>query len=97
MRKPPYVSHYLVLSDLIEGIEPRQFSDEITYFTSRIENIKLDLVGAGLLFDDDAVQKTKYSYYKPYVLIDSPENVKKAKELLECYCTPQVKAFLGIE
>lgn len=94
MKKPPFISHYLVLNDLIEGVNVREYSDNIVYMTARIENIKNDLVNQGLKFDENAKAKSRYSTYKPYVLIRSEENIRRAKELLERYRTPKVKAFL---
>ena len=41
IKKPPFLSHYLVLRDLIDGVDVRSKNDSIFYFTSRIENIKL--------------------------------------------------------
>lgn len=57
MKKPSYVSHYLVLSDLIKGIDVREKVDFICYLTSRIENIKADLVKEGIEFQDDISAK----------------------------------------
>jgi len=92
--KPPFVSHYLVLLDLIAGKDVRMYSDNIYYLTSRIENIKLDLVKEGLEFIEDVKKETSYSYYKPYILVPSDSNITKAKELLERYKTKEVLEFL---
>lgn len=93
--KPPYISHYLVLKDLIAGIDPRQYNGRIRYFTSRIENIKCDLKDKGLQFDEEATAFGTYAHYKPYVLIQNAENLKHAKALLEIYETPKVLEFLS--
>ncbi len=94
MKKPPYTSHYLVLNDLIKGIDVRQHSDSVFYLCGRIENIKNDLVKEGLRFDEEAIAYSKYSHYKPYILKTNKENIKHAEELLKRYATPQVLAFL---
>jgi len=94
-KKPNFISHYLVLKDLISGVDVRQFSDHIVYLTSRIENIKNELCNRGLLFDEYAIAYTKLSHYKPYVLIQTEANIKLAKELLEQYKTEKVSNFLS--
>ena len=93
MKKPPYISHYLVLRDLLNGVDVRQYSDSVHYLTSRIENIKNDLVKQGLEFDEAAIAKSKYSHYKPYILIRTEENLKRAEKLLKRYGTANVLRF----
>jgi len=93
MRKPPFVSHFLVLRDLIQDIDVRRYSDTVEYLTSRIENIKCDLVKRGLEFEEEN-RETKYSFYKPYRLIRTAKNMALAEELLEEYYTEKVEAFL---
>jgi len=93
MKKPPYISHYLILKDLINDIDVRQYNDSIRYLTSRIENIKRDFVKYGLQFEE-TMKPTTYSYYKPYTLTNDKHNIQKAKELLKVYHTHQVKKFL---
>lgn len=94
MKKPPYVSHYLVLNDLLEGVDVRQYSDTVVYLTSRIENIKRDLVLEDIEFIENITRESKYSTYKPYILNPTIENIKKANELLEQYSTDEVLQFL---
>ncbi len=94
LKKPNFLSHYLVLSDLIRGEDVRQKSDTIFYFTSRIENIKLDLVKHGVEFIEDATKETAFSFYKPYLLKPSKENLERAQKLLERYETLEVLEFL---
>lgn len=94
--KPRFVSHYLVLIDLLAGKDVRMYSDSIYYLTARIENIKLDLVKQGLKFIEDVKKETSYSYYKPYILVPSDDNIKKAKELMAGYGTKEVLEFLEI-
>lgn len=94
MSKPHFTSHYLVLNDLIRGVDVRQHSDSVVYLCSRIENIKNDLVKQGLHFDEDAVAYSRYSHYKPYILQNDSENMKRAEELLKQYATTKVLAFL---
>lgn len=95
MSKPNYVSHYLVLKDLIDGIDPRQYNDITRYLTSRIENIKCDLKEYGLMFDENAVAHSTYSTYKPYILLNNEANTKRAKTLLSTYYTRAVEVFLN--
>lgn len=94
MKKPPLVSHYLILRDLINGIDVRTYSDIVIYLTSRIENIKVDLVKNGIQFIEDITRESKYSTYKPYILYPSEENIQKAKKLLKTYETKEVLLFL---
>lgn len=94
-KKPNYISHYLVLRDLIAGIDVRAVSDSIHYLTSRIENIKCDFVSEGILFDEEAAAESKFSSYKPYVLIRTESNIANAKKLLERYSTEAVLNFLA--
>lgn len=94
MSKPHFTSHYLVLNDLIKGVDVRQHSDSVVYLCSRIENVKNDLVKQGLQFDEDAIAKSRYSHYKPYVLKTDRENMELAEEILKKYSTAKVLAFL---
>ena len=95
MKKPPYVSHYLVLKDLIAGADVRVKSDTIFYLTSRIENIKLDLVKDGIEFIEDISKETTYSHYKPYLLVPSKSNLNKANKILKRYETKKVLDFIS--
>lgn len=97
MRKPPYISHYLVLKDLIAGVDVRIYSDTIVYLTSRIENIKMDLLKDGVQFIDDISKESKYSYYKPYILLPTKENIIIAEEVLIKYATSEVLDFLEVK
>jgi len=94
MKKPPFTSHYLVLVDLLAGVDVREKSDIIFYLTSRIENIKVDLKKEGIEFIEDISKESTYSTYKPYILLPSDENIKRAKELLKRYSTDKVLSFL---
>jgi len=96
LKKPPFTSHYLVLKDLIAGVDVRQYSDVVHYLTSRIENIKNDFVNQGLLFYEDAKEKSRYSYYKPYLLIQSKANIDLAEQILKRYKTDKVIEFLEV-
>ena len=97
MQKPHKVAHYLVLKDLIDGVDVRKYSDIVVYLTSRIENIKVDLVKDGIKFIDRITRASKYSTYKPYILYPSLENIQKAKILLEQYGTDEVLKFLELQ
>ena len=94
MRKPRFISHYLVLNDLLNNIDVRKNSDTVVYLTSRIENIKMDLVKSGIEFIEDVSRESRYSYYKPYILQPTAENLSKAKKLLASYATDEVLSFL---
>jgi len=93
-KKPAFVSHYLVLSDLIAGIDVRQYPDMLHYNTSRIENIKNDLVKEGIQFDEDAKALSRFSYYKPYIIIRTKENLELAEQVLKRFATDKVMEFL---
>ena len=97
-KKPKFISHYLVLRDLLAGKDPRQYSDVHRYLTSRIENIKCDFVRKhGLKFDETAQAHTTYAHYKPYILLRDKENIKRAKKLLAALETDEIKRFLGLK
>lgn len=97
MKKPSYLSHYLILKDLIDGVDVRQHSDTVVYLTARIENIKVDLVKNGIEFIEDITRTSRYSTYKPYILYPSLENINKAKKLLEQYTTDDILKFLELK
>jgi len=94
IRKPRFISHYLVLRDILRGKDVRRYSSEIEYLTSRIENIKLWLSKQGLVFEEDARAMGRYSFYKPYRLVLSIENFSRAYALLEKLESDKIKAFL---
>ena len=96
MKKPPYISHYLVLKDLINKVDVRRFNDSIVYLVSRIENIKLWLKSRGIKFVENATSSSRFATYKPYILIDSEGNMKRAKELLEELETPEILTFIAL-
>ena len=96
IKKPPFISHYLVLRDLIDGVDVRSKNDSIFYFTSRIENIKLYLKEIGLQFDENAKAYSTFSDYKPYVLIQNELNIKRAYELLEKFESKEILEFIEI-
>jgi len=94
IKKPPFVSHYLVLSDLLNNIDVRVKSDAVHYLTGRIENIKLDLKKQGIEFIEDVTKQSKFATYKPYILLPTSDNIDKAKKLLDRYATDEVLSFL---
>jgi len=94
MRKPAYISHYLVLRDLIDGVDVRRNSDTIVYLCSRIENVKCDLIKEGLRFDEEVRTNSTYSIYKPYILDRDDDNMKLAEKLLRRYATDKVMYFI---
>ena len=96
IKKPPFISHYLVLRDLIDGVDVRSKNDNIFYFTSRIENIKLYLKEIGLQFDENAKAYSTFSDYKPYVLIQNELNIKRAYEILDRFESKEILEFIEI-
>ena len=94
IKKPPFISHYLVLRDLIDGVDVRSKNDNIFYFTSRIENIKLYLKEIGLQFDENAKAYSTFSDYKPYVLMQNESNIKKAYEILDRFESKEILEFI---
>lgn len=94
-KKPKSISKYLVLKDLIEGIDVRAKVDFIYYLTSRIENIKSELVNEGIEFQEDVTKYTTYSHYKPYLLVPSISNIRRAEALLNRYETKEILEFLS--
>ena len=94
IRKPPFLSHYLVLRDLLDGVDVREKNDVIFYLTSRIENNKCDLVKDGIEFIEDISKETTYSHYKPYILKPTENNIFKAKKLLDRFTSKEVLNFL---
>ena len=96
IKKPPFISHYLVLRDLIDGVDVRSKNDSIFYFTSRIENIKLYLKEIGLQFDENAKAYSTFSDYKPYVLIQNELNIKRAYEILDRFESKEILEFIEI-
>jgi len=94
MKKPRFISHYLVLDDLLKNVDVRSKSDIIYYLTSRIENIKVDLKKEGIEFIENISKESTHSIYKPYVLLPTDENIYRAKELLKRYSTDKVLSFL---
>ena len=96
IKNPPFISHYLVLRDLIDGVDVRSKNDNIFYFTSRIENIKLYLKEIGLQFDENAKAYSTFSDYKPYVLIQNELNIKRAYEILDRFESKEILEFIEI-
>lgn len=96
IKKPPFISHYLVLRDLIDGVDVRSKNDSIFYFTSRIENIKLYLKEVGLQFDENAKAYSTFSDYKPYVLMQNESNIKRAYEILDRLESKEILDFIEI-
>ena len=90
MKKPPYISHYLVLKDLINKVDVRRVNDSIVYLVSRIENIKLWLKSRGIEFIENATSNSRFATYKPYILVDNEVNMKRAKELLKGFEPPLI-------
>jgi hypothetical protein len=84
MRKPAHLSHYLIITSLINE-EPVSTKDSQVFYTSRIENIITEFRDAGILFQEDAKATSKYSWYKPYILVQSDENLLNAIALQNRY------------
>lgn len=94
MSKPHFISQYLVLRDIIEGIDVRAVDAKKVYLTSRIENIKVEFKKHGLRFKEKAKEDSTYADYKLYILIQDEANMALAQELLEKYATPKVLFFI---
>lgn len=90
MSKLPYESHYLAITALIEGrpLNGKNGYDE--FRCSRMSNIISDFRRDGLLIDEKAIARSSYSHFKPYRLIQSADNLQRAKEIQEKY-----KSLLG--
>lgn len=84
MRKPVHLSHYLIITSLINE-EPVSTKDSQVFYTSRIENIITEFRDAGILFQEDAKATSKYSWYKPYKLVQTDENLLNAIALQNSY------------
>jgi hypothetical protein len=75
MRKPKHISHYLIITSLINE-EPVSTKDSQMFYTARIENIITEFRDAGILFQEDAKAISKYSWYKPYLLVQTDMRTK---------------------
>lgn len=84
MKKPKHLSHYLIITALIND-EPVSTADSQVFYTSRIENIITEFRDAGVLFQEDAKATSKYSWYKPYILVQTDENLLNAIALQNQY------------
>lgn len=84
MRKPKHLSHYLIITALIND-ERVSTADSKIFYTSRIENIITEFRDAGILFQEDAKALSQYSWYKPYKLVQTEENLLRAIELQNRY------------
>ena len=84
MRKPKHLSHYLIITALIND-EPVSTADSQMFYTARIENIITEFRDAGILFIEDAKATSKYSWYKPYKLVQTDDNLLRAIELQNKY------------
>jgi hypothetical protein len=84
MRKPKHLSHYLIITALIND-ERVSTADSKIFYTSRIENIITEFRDAGVLFQEDAKALSQYSWYKPYKLVQTEENLLRAIELQNRY------------
>lgn len=84
MKKPKYLSHYLILTALIND-ETVSTTDTKAFYTSRIENIITAFRDEGILFQEDAKAISKYSWYKPYILVKTDENLQNAIALQNQY------------
>lgn len=84
MRKPTHLSHYLIVTALING-ERVTTADSQAFYTSRIENIISEFRSEGISFQEDVKENSRFSWYKPYVLVQTKENFERAKELQDRY------------
>lgn len=93
MKKPAFLSHFLVLQDLINGMDVKASLERERYYTSRLANIIMNLRDDGILFEEDAKETTLYSWYKPYRMIKNEANIQRAKDVLKRYSSDAVESF----
>lgn len=84
MRKPKHLSRYLIITSLIND-ERVSTADSKIFYTSRIENIITEFRDEGLLFQEDAKALSQYSWYKPYILVQTDDNLLNAIALQNQY------------
>lgn len=84
MKKPKHLSHYLIITALIND-EPVSTADSQIFYTSRIENIITEFRDMGILFIEDAKATSKFSWYKPYKLVQTDGNLLNAIALQNSY------------
>jgi hypothetical protein len=65
--------------------EPVSTADSQVFYTARIENIITEFRDAGILFQEDAKATSKYSWYKPYILVLTDDNLLNAIALQNQY------------
>jgi ABC-type uncharacterized transport system ATPase subunit len=85
MRKLPYISHFLTMDALVKGEEVNGKNGYDKFMCSRISNVISDFRKDGVLIDESATEKSAYSHYKPYRLIQTKENIAKAEEVRDKY------------
>jgi hypothetical protein len=84
MKKPKHLSHYLIITALIND-EPVSTADSQMFYTARIENIITEFRDTGILFQEDAKATSKFSWYKPYKLVQTDQNLLNAIALQNSY------------
>lgn len=84
MKKPKHLSHYLIITALIND-EPVSTADSQMFYTARIENIITEFRDAGILFIEDTKATSKFSWYKAYKLVQTDENLLNAIALQNSY------------
>ncbi len=93
MKKPPFLSHLLIGKALLEKRPVSTSLGVDHFFVRRIENIISEYRKEGVLFDEQATEESRYSWYKPYRIIDTPENVERLKNLVD-YFRSKVDSFI---
>lgn len=93
MKKPPYLSHLLIGEALLEKRPVSTSLGVDQFFVRRVENIISEYRKAGVLFDEQATEESRYSWYKPYRLIETPENIERVKNLV-AYFRSKVDSFI---
>lgn len=93
LKKPPYLSHLLIGEALLDKRPVSTSLGVDHFFVRRVENVISDYRKAGVLFDETAKEESHYSWFKPYVVIDTPENIARLKVLVE-YFRIKVEEFL---
>ena len=94
-RKPVFISQYLMLKDLLDEKDPKQVNSAIVYLYARIENLKLELKERGILFDEGARIRSRYSNFKPYKLLQTSQNIEFAKRVLKEIESDSILEFIA--
>jgi UDP:flavonoid glycosyltransferase YjiC (YdhE family) len=84
MKKPPFISHFLVIEDLKHRVDIST-TDGAVYFCRRLENIFSEFRKEGVIFNEHNYTSSKFSNYKIYQIIYTPDNLNRLLELQKQY------------